>query len=1118
MRKPKVYLFKKKITFILLTIVFQINTSTGIAQIDASMIYAQSSKISLNFENTSLAQAFAVIEDQTDYNFFYRNEEVDLKRKVTVRTKQVEIDGVLEMLLKGSGLIYKVLGKHIIVTKPSAAPESSLHASIGPTTIADMQTSAPDQRIITGKIKDENGQGIPGASILIQGTTIGVVSDANGDFSIEASPGDVLVISFVGYHTQNIKLDQETSIEVQLIPDLQELEEVLVIGYGTVKKSDLTGAVAQVKTESFENQPVTRVDEILQGRAAGVMVSKSNGAPGAAIKVRVRGVNSITGNNDPLIVIDGIQGGDLSTLNPNDIASIEVLKDASATAIYGVRGSNGVIMVSTKKGFGDPKVNVDYFSTISRTPELIPILSTEDFAIIENSRRIRTGGNPIFTDQDIAGFAANGGTNYQDELLRTGFSENLQVSTSGSTGKVRYFVSGNFRDEEGIVITNKYQQFSGRSNISVNATDKLNIGLNVYGSISTTHNNFESFGNGQGSPMFKALTWDPTTPVFNEDGEYNFRSILGIASLNDNPVYVLRESEFEDINERLNTALNVSWDISNSLNYTLLVGTQNVNFTRQRYRVETGDDRLPHTSFDLTKTTFYQISNILTWQKEFQEHNIKLTGVQEYSNRTVKFNGYNANDLSLPLGFYKGDILTPNSGQRVSNDFNEREISSFMLRGEYIFDDRLFLTATGRYDGTSVFRSDERWGFFPSMSLAYDLNSLLRSSPFSNFKLRAGWGQVGNQSIDPYATYALLGSNSFAFDGVSAQAGTLLTSFENAGLTWETTTQTNVGIDLSFMQGLANLSIDGYIKNTTDLLLDVPVLDVNGGGTIPRNVGEVENIGLDLSTTADIISTDDFLWNSTLTFTYQQNEVKELFGEIEEIEGRYEAPGGQGRAVNIVQEGEPIGQFFGAIFLGTWKSAEASEAANFGRAPGDAKYLRDENGDIAFGDIGNGTPTTMWGFNNTITYKNWDLNIFLQGIHGFDVFNIQQAAIVGGAGDSRSFLSPDQVNQWTPENETDIPAGVTFFNSSRYVEEGGFVRLSNAIIAYTFSNVSWLGDATLKVYAGGQNLFLITDYSGYDPESTSTRNFLDNDDVAAGINVGAYPNPRTYTIGVKVGF
>lgn len=978
------------------------------------------------------------------------------------------------------------------------------------------------QTTISGTVTDaSDGTTLIGVNILVKGTNQGTVTDIDGKYSISVSDANaVLVYSYTGYTEQEISVGTQSTINISLAVGQELLDEVVVIGYGTVKKSDVTGAVSTITADSYEDQPLTRLEDALQGRAAGVTVARANGQPGSNFKVRIRGVNSITGNNAPLVVVDGIQGGDLSTLNPNDIETINVLKDASATAIYGVRGSNGVIMITTKRGSGAGKIDVDYFTSISDVPDFLPTLADNpaDFARLENLRRVNAGGNPNFTDAEISALAANGGTNYQREIFQTGISHNVQLSASGSEGRLKYFISGNYRDQEGIVINTGFKQLSLRSNLETQVNEKLKIGLNLFATRAQTLNDFTFAGNGQGSLVAKALTWDPTTPIFDDAGNYNLRSIKGIASLNDNVVRTLTESEAIRLNEKLSTAFNLDWNIIDNLTYTLTAGTQLNNVNNQVYDVEVGDDFLPHTSFGNNKFQSYQISHILTWQKEFGVSNLKLTGVQEYSNQKSIFNGWSAQDLSLPKGFYFAE-LAPNAGQSVNNGFSERELSSFMLRAEYIFDNNLFVTATGRYDGTSVFRQDQRWGFFPSVAVGYSLDKLVENSgTFSSLKLRLGWGQVGNQNIGPYSTFGGLGFNSFAFDFASASPGTVLTSFENADLTWETTTQTNLGIDLGILEGRGNFTIEVFQKNTTDLLLATPVPNTFGGGIINRNVGEVQNIGIDLGLGYTIINTANFDWDANFNVSYVKNEVTNLYNDLEQISGLFTSPGGQSRVLNIIEVGQPIGQFQGATFLGTWKTAEADAAEAFGKQPGDAKYLRDADGEIVFGAIGNGTPEFVWGFNNSFSYKNWDLNVFFQGMHGFDVYNIQQAMITGGAGDSRSFMAADQVNQWTPTNETDIPATVQFYNSSRYVEKGDFIRLSNLNLGYTINNLSKNNKVSLKLYASGQNLLLITDYTGYDPELSSRKSNQGIEDVAPGINIGAYPNPRTITIGAKLGF
>lgn len=972
------------------------------------------------------------------------------------------------------------------------------------------------QQTVNGTVVDEAGVGIPGANVIVKGTTKGTVTDFDGNFSISASSSDVLMVSFLGYITQSVPVGNKTSINVTLAEDAAQLDEVVVIGYGTAKKSDLTGAVSQVSAKSFEKQPLTRVEDALGGRAAGVTVARQGGAPGAAVKVRIRGVNSINGDNSPLVVIDGIIGGDLSTLNPNDIASMDVLKDASATAIYGSRGSNGVIIVSTKKGRGKAKIDVDYFTTVASVPEYLPTLGAADFARLENARRTRVNGTPIFSDGEIEAFDILGGTNYQRELFQTGISNNAQLSVSGSEGNIDYFLSGNYVDQEGIVKNTGYERYSLRANINAKINDKLKVGLNTFATRATILNDLTTLNRFQGSLIVKALSWDPTTPIFDQNGNYNRFSTQSLASLSANPIEDINTTNVQGINDRLNVNVNISYDITDNLNYTLLAGVSTINNDTETYRL---DHPLNDVGFNSSKNTNHQISNILTWQKVFNDkHDVKVTGVYEFSGNESRFNSYGANNLSIPLGFYFAELA---AATNINNAFGNSSIESVMGRLEYIFNNNFYVTGTFRADSSSKFRDGNRTGYFPSVSARYSLNNLLdNNTVFTGLSLRAGWGQVGNQNIANYSTYPsveVTNASRYAFDGSTVSAGSAPGSYGNPDLTWETTTQTNVGIDIGLFNGRANLTLDGYVKNTTDLLLDVPVPDTNGGGFIRQNIGEVENKGIDVTLSGSIIQNEDFVWDSSFNLSYSTNEVLDL-GGVDDIQGTFDSVDGKSRTWNRIQVGEPLGQFWGATFLGTWKTSEAAEAAELGLMPGDAKYATDEEGNITFGAIGNGTPTTSWGFNNTLTYKNWDLNILFQGVAGFEVLNAVQGILVGNTGNQRSFLATEQLNQWTPTNETNIPAGgENEIGSTRYVEKGDFVRLSNLSLGYTFNDVIE-GVNYLKVYASGQNLFLITDYSGYDPEHTSRpANNAGNVDVAAGINVGAYPNPRTFSFGVKIG-
>ncbi|CDF79775.1 TonB-dependent receptor [Formosa agariphila KMM 3901] len=976
------------------------------------------------------------------------------------------------------------------------------------------------QSIITGKVLDDTGMGNPGATILIKGTSQGTTTDFDGNYSIEASPEDVLIFSFIGFKTQEIQVGNQTTIDIRMAVDAESLNEVIVVGYGTVKKSDVVGSVSQVTAKSFEDQPVTRTEDALQGRASGVKVTRNSGQPGGEIKVRIRGVNSITGNNSPLVVVDGVIGGDLSSINPNDIASMDVLKDASATAIYGSRGSNGVILVTTKKGHGKGKISVDYFVSFDDVREYIPTLGAADFARIENSSRARVNSPAIYTDEEIAFFERNGGTNYQKELLgQQGLTQNLQLSASGGSenGNINYFISGNYVQQEGMVIETGYEKYSIRSNINAKVSDKLKLGLNLSANRAKTKNNLDQFNLFEGRKIFQALTWDPTTPIYNENGDYNLYSLKSVGSGTYNPIADMLESDIQNVRDRVDINFNADYSFTDNLTYSLIVGASSINSSQQNYIVS---QTLPDANYSGARTTGYQVSNILTWNKTYGKHNISATGLYEFSQSEYSQNGWASNDYIISGNFYLAELA---QSFTASNIYNKSDIQSLMARGSYVFNESLFATATIRMDQSSRFRDDNNTGYFPSLALKYSfkkMNFLENGTVLTDFAIRAGWGQVGNQNIAPYSTYpsSQIGGldASYPFSGGTPSPGAIPLGYGNPDLTWETTTQTNVGLDLSFWNGRANLTVDGYQKNTTDLLLDVPVPGTNGGGVITQNIGEVENYGIDVSLGGNIIRSENFNWDSNFNFSYVKNKVIDL-GGVNSIQGSFEATDGTQSYWNVIEKGQPLGQFLGATFLGTWKTAEATEAAVFGRAPGDPKYLRDDSGDIVYQAIGNGTPTTFWGFNNTLTYKNWDLNLLIQGVSGFDVYNTMRGTITGP---QRSFMSPDQLNQWTPENETDIPAGgQSIIGSTRFIEDGSFVRLQNLALGYTLRDIGSI--ESLRLYVSGQNLFLITDYSGYDPELTSVAPDVEkrgNGDVAAGIDAGAYPNPRTITLGFKLNF
>lgn len=947
---------------------------------------------------------------------------------------------------------------------------------------------------VKGTITDNQGEPLLGANVLEKGTTNGVVADFDGNYAINVSQGAILVISYVGYQTKEVAVGTQTTINVSLKAD-NTLDEVVLIGYGTQRKSDLTGAISSISSKDFEKQPIFRVEDALQGRASGVQVSKNSGAPGADIKIRIRGSNSISSDNQPLIVIDGIIGGELKSINSNDIQSMEILKDASATAIYGSRGANGVVLVTTKKGKGKAKIDVSYFTSISDVPNFIDLLSEQEFA-------------------DINGLSVTGGgTDYQKEFFRTGITNNVQVSLSGNEGKVGYFVSGNVVDQSGIDINSGYKRYALRSNLNANFSDKLSIGLNLYGSIEKSHNlvaNGARTSSDVRGGITAMLGWDPTLPVRDANGNYNLMSPNGVGLVN--PIAVRRESDINLTRNNINVNLNVTYKITDGLTFTALGGIIQSNNIRESYRgVPPGSSIVPpDASGSFASSISLQNSNILTWSKAFGKNNLKLTGIYEIQKSVNRGFSANGGPMDIPANFFSIRLGTT---PRINANLSESAMQSWIARGEYNYGGNLFVTATVRADESSKFRPGNRLGVFPSVSAAYQFSDLLPDDFFiGKLKLRAGYGETGNQSIAPYSTYNTISTTAanFPLDGLSEDVGIVLGNTGNPDLTWETTKQTNVGMDFSILKGRINIGVDAYWKNTTDLLLDVPIPGFEGGGTILQNVGEVSNKGFEFNVDATVINNDKLNWSTNLNITANKNKVESLAGGQDQI---IVNPAGENSnsagGMGIIKVGDPLGQFYGPTFLGTYKTGDTDGT------PGDAKYLM-KNGALVLGVTGNGNPDYTWGFNNTIEYGNFDLNFLLTASQGFEVLNLSRAFISLPGGAINNATAGDFRDRWTPTNQTDIPAGGNnHINSTRYVEDGSFIRLTNLALGYNFKDNVVKGVSSFRVYASAQNLFTITDYTGYDPEASSTSA---SSDQGSSIDWGAYPNPRTFTVGLNIGF
>lgn len=985
------------------------------------------------------------------------------------------------------------------------------------------------QQTITGVVKStEDSELLPGVTILLKGTDTGVSTDFDGKFSIEAPFDGVLIVSFIGFKTQEVIINNRSNLEINLQVDVTSLDEVVVVGYGTQKKSDITGATASVKVDELKSLPSARVDEALQGRVAGVQVINNDASPNANVSIRIRGVSSINGGNDPLIVIDGVQGGNLSEVHPKDIKSMEVLKDASATAIYGSRGASGVILITTKKGRDSkPSLTYNTYSTFNEIRNKIDLLNASQYAGYINDNRIANGLSPVFSPEQITDFETNGGTDWQDEIFRSGYSQNHHLNVSGGGENIVYSFSGDYLDTKGLVIGSSFKKISQRSNVSINLGKKFKINLNSFLSFSEDNPTELNSRDRQGSPIYSASIFSPTKPVYNLDGTYSQPGGGAGPNTEYNPFALAKEPIRDNFSNKLAINPSIEWNIIEGFDllirgsYTLIDNENNFYYNE---KVVNGDESDREASIYNGRWSNFQNTNILTYKKVFAEkHNLNITAV--YERQTTKFNDNYSSSRDFLTNAVTYNNLELGASPGIPSSYRSEEtLESLMGRLSYSFMERYSITLTGRSDGSSVFAENNKRAFFPSVGFAWNISNekfLEESNTIDNLKLRASYGEVGNAAISPYQSLAQLvtGSN-FSFSGSDLTTGVnLSTQAPNPDLKWETTKTFNAGIDIRMFNGRLSLIADYYDKSTTDLLLERALKQASGFQTQLVNTGEVSNKGFEITLSGSPIAKNDFEWNTDITFSKNKNEVLSLTNDESSI--RLGGAGLPGFSDAIwIEVGQPIGLIKGLEYNGVWKSDEAILADVYNVIPGSPKYI-DQNNDGLINDddivnIANAQPDFTFGWNNTFTFKNLDLNIFINGVQGNDIYNIARSRTE----DTNDGTSMNLLNVWSPTNEdTDVPGHTAlgdFRNSSRWVEDGSYVRIKNITLGYNFAkkHINKAGISNLRIYLSGTNLFTFTDYTGYDPESNNSW----GSDTFAGVDLASYPSQKMYTIGLDIKF
>ncbi|WP_236252938.1 TonB-dependent receptor [Echinicola sp. 20G] len=978
-------------------------------------------------------------------------------------------------------------------------------------------------------ISAQDGTTLPGVTILEKGTSNGTITDLDGNYSLMVSEDASIVISFVGFLSQEIEVKNKTIIDIELEVDIKQLDEVVVIGYGTSKKSDLTGSVSTVDTKALENNPNSRVDQVLQGRASGVQVTQTSGAPGAGTSIRVRGGNSIQGSNEPLWVIDGIivgQDYNLNNLNSNDIKSIEILKDASSIAIYGSRGANGVILVTTKSGTvtgGKPQVNIGFYTSAQLVPQRPEYLSQPDQIEYTNEdARFRSAAEPFpnppssYQDNDWFNLLIDPAAIYNGDISVSGASEN---------GKINYYNSLNYFNQDGLIENSGIEKHIFRSNLDIKLSDKLNTGFRL---------NYSRIHQDNGTVGYSGLlSILPTQPIYNEDGSYNgFNEVVGApfsnplanARLNTNETYT---------NNLLGTIYlefkpNSNWLIRSTYSPEINNTKTNVfNSSQRPDYLEVGQDGDARVS--ALSSMGWNNENTIQYQSNIgKDHNITtLVGAsfQKFTSEEVFAEAYGI--TSDATGFNNLGLGSDPVRNVIGSGYDEFAIASFFGRLNYSYKDKYLLTLVGRTDGSSRFAPGNKYEFYPSIAGAWKISEedFLDGANFVNdLKLRASFGRSGSQGIDSYRTLALMTEASTTYNGVQ-NPGVTLGRPANPSLRWETTKQLDIALEASLFKNRIFTEFNYYHKQTNDLLLEVVIPKQTGFTSQLQNIGSLENTGWELLVKSTNLSKKDFDWGSTLTLSSNKNKVLDLGGS-EFIDVVVDEILGAGNTRIIV--GEPAPVFTGVRYLGTWKSQEEIDESGMGSQVVGGPKFEDLNGDgiISTEDnvvLGSPQPDLIFGFENSLTYKNFEFSFFFQGTVGNEVYNLRTRGSYFTRGEVPKYA--EMVNRWTPENPTsDIPragsdAVTSITSNSEYVEDGSHLRLKTVRLVYNLpvEKLGWDSVNRMSFYFSGSNLFLASRFRLIDPE-TSRYGTSGVGNIAQGFSNGEYPNPRVLTLGVNVTF
>jgi TonB-linked SusC/RagA family outer membrane protein len=1099
-------------------------------------------KVTLSLSNVSLENALSELEKSAKVKFSYNSRTLKLGQKVNVTAKNEVLSSVLSKLLKPLNIKYIPISNRIVL-RNDEEPKVGFSQEAEQTTKIDKLTSA--DIIIKGTVADENGEKLPGVSITVKGTTKGSISNTNGEYSIAVQDEkSVLVFNFVGYYVQEIMVGNQTKIDVLLKIDNKTLDEVLVVGYGSVKKSDLTGSVASLKQEEFNPGANSSIDQLMLGKAAGVQITQNSSEPGGGVSVRIRGVSSLNAGSDPLYVIDGLpidnstllsssSGGagtgtnsnprnPLNTINPNDIESIEILKDASATAIYGSRGANGVILITTKKG-KNGKVNVGYDFNLGTqsVANKIDILDTQQYIKAMNDISKDEGRVSEFSNDAIAKIGA--GVNWQDQVLQSAMLSSHNLSISGGDDKTTFFSSLNYYDQDGVVKNTGIKKYIARVNLNRKLGENIRMGININSSLVKDQNSVDGLNNNENAgPLNSALLYDPTEPIYTSDGvTFNQSKNLTI----NNPLSLVVGLTSNNETNRTIGNLFVDFKIMKGLEGKLNFGSDRQTARRDLY----------NSTKTLNGLSAKGIANIATLQRS----NVLLEYTMTYNkdlNKNSKLNllggvtyqYFNQNAFAGIIRTFPSDVLgTNNLGLGDTNNDNltsqqeDNRLLSYLSRVNYSLYNKYLITASIRADGSSKFGTNNKYGYFPSVAFGWKLiEEKFIPKFFNDLKLRASWGITGNQDIANYASLTTYTSGPNAVFNNAVVATTRPSRIANPDLKWESTEQLNIGIDGSIWRGRLNATVDYFIKNTRDILLNLPLPRATGFESILSNVGKMQNKGFEFSINSINIDKAAFKWNSSINLSVIKNKVTDLGSITEIVTGNVEAIGNTA----VVRVGYPAYAYYGYIINGIFQqNDDIKNSAQPSSKPG-YPIFEDINNDKRISPldqviIGSPFPDFTYGIQNTITYKRLQLSFFIQGQKGGNQLNINVMESMYPNNFRRNRLSEQVLNRWTPENtSTKWPSGVqpSAYGGGKVntlvLQDASYIRFKNFQLGYNLPVENTKVFQSARIYLTGQNLATITKYNGFDPEASA----FGRSNVRLDYN--GYPLARTYILGVNVNF